>query len=149
MTEPREVPCVGALVYDDSGRLLLVRRANPPAQGLWSVPGGRVEPGEDGPAAVVREVAEETGLVVEAGRLVGSVRRDAPDGSVYVIDDYVCRVTGGALAAGDDASDAGWFGRDALVALATSPGLVEALAGWGALPYDVPAPERGTTPPGG
>jgi ADP-ribose pyrophosphatase YjhB (NUDIX family) len=80
--EPRRVPCVGALVYDDAGRILLVRRANPPAQGLWSVPGGRVEAGEDGPRAVVREVAEETGLVVVAGRLVGSVLRDAPDGSV-------------------------------------------------------------------
>ncbi|WP_088320974.1 NUDIX hydrolase [Kineosporia sp. R_H_3] len=132
--EPRRVPCVGALVYDDAGRILLVRRANPPAQGLWSVPGGRVEPGEDGARAVVREVAEETGLVVEAGRLVGSVLRDAPDGSVYVIDDYACRVTGGALAAGDDAADAGWFSAADLVALPTSPGLVEALTGWGALP---------------
>lgn len=134
MTTPREVPCVGALVYDGTGRILLVRRANPPAQGLWSVPGGRVEPGEDGATAVAREVAEETGLTVVADRLVGTVRRDAPDGSVYVIDDWACRLTGGALRAGDDASDAGWFTAAALAGLATSPGLVEALAGWGALP---------------
>ena len=149
MTPPREVPCVGALVYDGSGRLLLVRRANPPAQGRWSVPGGRVEPGEDGEAAVVREVAEETGLVVEVERLVGSVRRDAPDGAVYVIDDYACRVTGGSLVAGDDAADAGWFGRAALATLATSPGLVEALTGWDALPRDAAAPFRGVRRPDG
>ncbi len=130
----RDVPCVGAVVHDDAGRLLLVRRANPPARGLWSVPGGRVEPGEDGERAVVREVAEETGLEVVPERLVGSVVRDAPDGARYVIDDYACRVVGGVLVAGDDASDAGWFSSADLTTLPTSPGLVEALAAWGALP---------------
>ena len=40
------VPCVGGLTYDDEGRLLVVQRANEPGRGLWSVPGGRVEPGE-------------------------------------------------------------------------------------------------------
>jgi ADP-ribose pyrophosphatase YjhB (NUDIX family) len=132
--EGGEVPCVGALVYDDAGRILLVRRAAPPAQGLWSVPGGRVEPGEDGEQAVVREVAEETGLEVVADRLVGSVVRDAPDGAIYVIADYACHTVGGSLSAGDDASDAGWFSAADLPALATTPGLVEALTEWDALP---------------
>ncbi len=134
MEQRRRVPCVGAVVHDARGRLLLVRRANPPARGLWSVPGGRVEPGEDDGTAVVREVAEETGLAVTPVRLVGSVLRDAPDGSVYVIADYLCEVTGGTLAAGDDAADAGWFDAAALETLPTSPGLAEALAGWGVLP---------------
>lgn len=121
-------------MHDDDGRLLLVRRANPPAQGLWSIPGGRVEPGEGDEVAVVREVAEETGLQVTAERLVGSVERDGLDGDVYVIEDYLCRVVGGRLAAGDDASDAGWFTAAALAALATSPGLVEALTEWDVMP---------------
>ena len=62
---------MGALAYDADGRLLLIRRGNEPGRGLWSVPGGRVEPGESDAEAVVREMAEETGLVVEPGALVG------------------------------------------------------------------------------
>jgi 8-oxo-dGTP diphosphatase len=130
----RRIRCVGAVVHDDRGRLLLVRRANPPAQGLWSIPGGRVEPGEDDATAVVREVAEETGLDVVPERLVGSVERDGLDGDLYVIEDFLCRVVGGRLVAGDDASDAGWFTAAALDELATSPGLLEALGGWDVLP---------------
>lgn len=122
------------MVHDADGRLLLVRRANPPAQGLWSIPGGRVEPGEDDETAVVREVAEETGLEVVAERPVGSVERDGPDGDVYLIEDFLCRVVGGRLVAGDDASDAGWFDAAALGSLPTSPGLVEALSEWDVLP---------------
>ena len=125
-------------MHDDHGRLLLVRRAHPPAQGTWSLPGGRVEPGEDDAAAVVREVAEETGLRVEPGPVVGVVERDSPDGGVYVITDLACRVLGGSLQAGDDASDAGWFDARRLASTVTSPGLspglVEALTGWGVLP---------------
>ena len=56
--------CVGAIVIDE-GQLLLVRRGNPPGEGAWSVPGGRVEPGERLQDAAQRELAEETGL---AGR---------------------------------------------------------------------------------
>jgi ADP-ribose pyrophosphatase YjhB (NUDIX family) len=128
------IPCVGAIVHDAAGRLLLVRRANPPAQGLWSIPGGRVEPGEDAEQAVVREVAEETRLEVTVERFVGSVVRDAPGGGRYLIADFACRVIGGRLAAGDDAADAGWFGAADLAALPTSPGLLDALTEWNVLP---------------
>src|SRR4029450_2787370 len=82
--DAQRVDCVGALVYDEERRLLVVRRANEPGRGLWSIPGGRVEPGEDDPAAVAREVAEETGLTVEVGDLVGEVERDGPQGTLYV-----------------------------------------------------------------
>lgn len=129
-----EIPCVGALVWDADGRLLLVRRRNPPGAGLWSLPGGRVEAGEDDPAAVEREVAEETGLTVRAGRFVGEVRRDAPDGSVFVIRDYDCAVTGGRLAAADDATDTRWVAATDLEGLTLVPLLRESLQGWGALP---------------
>jgi ADP-ribose pyrophosphatase YjhB (NUDIX family) len=131
----REVPCVGAVVFDDDGRLLLIRRGNPPAQGQWSLPGGRVEPGEETAAAVLRELIEETGLSGTVDRHVGEVRRDAPDGSVYVISDYLVRVTpSDSPVAGDDALDVAWFSLGELEAADTSPGLLEALRDWRLIP---------------
>ncbi|MFF5206837.1 NUDIX hydrolase [Streptosporangium sp. NPDC000396] len=124
------VNCVGAIVHDSSGRMLLVRRGRPPGQGLWSLPGGRVEPGESDAEAVAREVLEETGLAVTAGRWVGTVDRPGPGGVVYEIRDYLAEVSGGTLSAGDDAADARWFAHDELVRLPLSPGLVDALVGW-------------------
>lgn len=133
-----EIPCVGAVVRDTSGRILLVRRANPPAQGTWSIPGGRVEPDETHEAAVVRELAEETGLTGVVERDVGIVRRDAPGGGVYVIRDFLVLVDDGVQPkAGDDAADAGWFTANELHAAETSPGLADALIHWGLL--DPPA----------
>lgn len=125
---------MGAIVVDDDGRLLLVRRANPPAQGTWSIPGGRVEAGETHEVAVVRELMEETGLTGRVVREVGTVRRESPSGDVYVIRDYVLDVADvDGVRAGDDASDANWFTREQLDELDTSPGLVDTLAGWGVL----------------
>jgi 8-oxo-dGTP diphosphatase len=130
-----EIPCVGAVVVDAQDRILLVRRANPPAQGLWSIPGGRVEPGESHEEAVVRELREETGLSGVVGREVGSVERAAPGGGTYVIRDFLVRVDDviGAVA-GDDAADLRWFTPLELESAETSPGLVTALRGWGLLP---------------
>ena len=124
---------MGAVVEDD-GRLLLVRRGTDPGRGQWSVPGGRVEPGESAAEALVREVLEETGLVVEAGELVGTVERDAPDGSVYVIEDHRATVVGGVLRAGDDAAEVGWVTAAELARLDCVDGLVRTLTDWGALP---------------
>lgn len=131
----RLIPCVGAVVRDERGRLLVVRRRNAPGLGRWSVPGGRVEPGEDDVTAVVREVAEETGLTVLPGALVGTVHRDAPGGGVYVIRDYACRVTGGSLTAGDDATDVRWVSAEELAALPVVPGLLASLEQWGVAPH--------------
>src|ERR1700751_2623495 len=72
------IPCVGAVVKDGQGRLLLIKRGHAPGAGLWSLPGGRIEPGETDAEALVREVREETGLAVEAGHLLGTVQRPAP-----------------------------------------------------------------------
>lgn len=135
LPDPPLIPCVGAVVIDDAGRFLLVRRANPPAQGLWSIPGGRVEPGETDESAVVRELLEETGLVGHVVREVGSVERDAPSGGTYVIRDFLLAVDDvQPMAAGDDAADAAWFDPRDLEGLATSPGLVDALREWDLLP---------------
>lgn len=110
--------------------MLLIRRGRPPGQGLWSIPGGRVEPGESDAEALVREVLEETGLTVTPRGLAGVVDRPGPGGVVYEIRDYLAEVSGGTLAAGDDAADAGWFSEEDLGRLPLSPGLLDALATW-------------------
>jgi 8-oxo-dGTP diphosphatase len=132
-SEARSIPCVGAIIANSDGRLLLIRRGHEPGLGLWSIPGGRIEPGESDEQAVIREVREETGLSVRVGSLVGSVRRPAPGGAVFDIRDYVATATGGTLTAGDDADDARWVDRAAMLALPLTDGLAEALTGWGVL----------------
>ncbi len=129
----RLVPCVGAVIVHE-GRLLVVRRGQEPGKGLWSVPGGRVEAGESLVAACEREVREETGLDVIAGDVVGQVRRSAPTGATYVIDDLSCRVVGSASpTAGDDADEVRWVTRAELEALPCADLLVETLDGWDVL----------------
>jgi 8-oxo-dGTP diphosphatase len=100
MTTP--TVAVGGFVFDPEGRVLLVERGTPPAEGLWSVPGGKLEPGETLVQAVAREVREETGLVVEVGTLACVVERMGDDYH-YVILDYLARPIGGKLAPGSDA----------------------------------------------
>ncbi len=68
------IPCVGAVVIDGQGRLLMIKRGHEPGAGLWSIPGGRIEPGETDAAALAREMLEETSLSVQVGRLLGRVR---------------------------------------------------------------------------
>jgi 8-oxo-dGTP diphosphatase len=101
----------------DRGRLLLVQRGHDPGRGLWSIPGGRVEPGETDEQAVVREALEETGLSVTCGPLLGSVRRPGPAGVIYDIRDYRASAAAGELAAGDDAADVRWVSFDEAEAL--------------------------------
>jgi len=130
------VPCVGAVVRDREGRLLLVRRGTEPGRGLWSVPGGRVEPGESSPEATAREVLEETGVQVSVGELAGIVERPGPGGVVYVIEDFHAVPAPGTSTvprAGDDADDAGWFTEEELLRLDCVDGLVEALRSWAVL----------------
>ena len=130
--EPR-IDCVGAIITDASGRLLLIKRGHEPEAGRWSLPGGRVEPGESDQQAVVREVREETGLEVTPGRLAGTVSRPWPDGRVLVIRDYTAEVTGGSLAAGDDAADARWVSPRDFAGLSPTTGLEQVLYAWGVL----------------
>jgi 8-oxo-dGTP diphosphatase len=135
VTPPALVPCVGAVVRDDAGRLLLICRGHEPSRGLWSLPGGRVEPGETLEAAVVREVREETGLEVRVGAAVGSVL--IPAGAVvYDVTDFVCTPLDVAAVpvAGDDAADVAWVDATTLDGLACTPRLVQTLREWGVLP---------------
>jgi 8-oxo-dGTP diphosphatase len=134
------IQCIGAIITDASGRLLLVRRGREPEAGRWTLPGGRIEPGESDTEALVREVREETGLIVEPGPLVGAVRRPAPGGAVFDIRDYRASVTGGALAAGSDAAGACWAGPAELAVLPLTTGLATTLTGWGVLTAPEPPP---------
>jgi ADP-ribose pyrophosphatase YjhB (NUDIX family) len=124
---------VGAIVADSQGRLLMIKRGHEPGAGLWSIPGGRIEPGETDAEAVVREMIEETGLTVEVGRLIGRVQRPGLNGAVVDIRDYAATVTGGTLRAGDDAADARWVAPGELASLEITEGLIDALTGWGVL----------------
>ena len=135
---PRPELCVGAVVADADGRLLLIERGRGPAIGQWSVPGGRVEPGETMTDAVVREVAEETGLAVVCGALVGWVERIS-DQYHFVIMDFRAEVDparsppGTRPIAGDDASDVAWVSPDQLDRYPLVAGLEDFLRSHGVL----------------
>jgi 8-oxo-dGTP diphosphatase len=118
---------VGVAVFRDD-RLLLVRRVMEPARGRWSVPGGYLDVGEDPRAAAAREVVEEAAVVVEVGEVL-DVFANPPEegGTLFVL--YRGRWVSGEPAAGDDADDAAFFGRDELPALAFSS-TAAAVAGW-------------------
>jgi ADP-ribose pyrophosphatase YjhB (NUDIX family) len=114
-------PGVGAavVVFDDDGRLLLVKRAESATQpGLWSIPAGYVDYGEEVREAAARELLEETGLVAEVGEVVW-VASNFHDPSKLTIGVWFAGTAiGGRLEAGDDAADAGFFPLDALPPLA-------------------------------
>lgn len=137
MSPAVRIPCVGAVVKDDVGRMLLIVRGHDPGKGLWSIPGGRIEAGESDEEAVVREVREETGLDVICGSLIGSVERPGLAGAIIEIRDYEAVAVGGEVAAGDDASDAGWMTPAQVAALDAAgqltPGLLSALRSWEAV----------------
>ncbi len=105
---------VGAVIVEGD-RVLLVRRGSEPLKGGWTLPGGVLEVGETLAAGVAREVREETGLEVEPLELVEVLERIHREGERvryhYVIADYLCRVTGGALQAASDADAVRWVER--------------------------------------
>jgi 8-oxo-dGTP diphosphatase len=110
---------VGAVVIDGT-KVLLVRRGQEPLKGEWSLPGGALELGETLQQGVVREVLEETGLIVVPGGIIEILDRITPDetsGRVryhYVLIDFVCHVSGGALCSASDAEEVRWVERDQL-----------------------------------
>jgi ADP-ribose pyrophosphatase YjhB (NUDIX family) len=120
------VCAVGAFIFDGP-RLLVIQRGTPPGAGLWSIPGGKLEPNETLAQAVAREVREETGLVVEVGPLACVVERIGDDYH-FVILDYLARQIGGTLAAASDVRAARWVTDDELASLPHTEGLIDVLA---------------------
>jgi 8-oxo-dGTP diphosphatase len=118
--------CVGAIAVHD-GRLLLIRRGHGPAAGEWSVPGGRVEPGETMAEAVVRELVEETGVEGVCDRLVGWVERIDTDHHFVILDFAVTVLDPGSLRAGSDAMEAEWVALDEVPHRRLVDGLAEFL----------------------
>jgi 8-oxo-dGTP diphosphatase len=122
---------VGGIVVRD-GRVLLVRRGQPPSEGLWAIPGGRVELGETLQEAAEREIMEETGLTIGARNPVYTfdviLRDDA--GRVrfhYVIVDLLADYVSGELCAGDDAHEARWVTPEELEKLPVNQTTLEIL----------------------
>ena len=103
---PAPVPCVGVVCLR-GGEVLLIRRGRPPKQGEWSLPGGRIEPGERAMEAALRELREETGVEAEITGLIDVVDGLFPEASRhYVLIDYAARWLSGEPVAGDDAAEA-------------------------------------------
>ena len=122
--KPAPIECAGAVVRDEAGRLLLIRRGREPDLGMWSLPGGRIEPGETAADAAAREVLEETGLDVEIGSVL--ITALIWEGT-YRVQDFAAHVVGGELRAGDDAAEVRWVGVDELPTMPLSTGLLEEL----------------------
>jgi 8-oxo-dGTP diphosphatase len=122
---------VGAIIIEGD-RVLLVKRAHPPIQGQWSIPGGVLEVGEMVREAAVREAREETGLTVEPGDLLGVYDRILRDAERrvqyhYVLIDFLCRRVGGELLAASDAAEVRWFRREELPVLRLAEDTLEVI----------------------
>jgi 8-oxo-dGTP diphosphatase len=124
--KPTPEVCVGAIAVADD-RLLMVRRGRGPAAGEWSVPGGRVEPGECLAEAVVRELAEETGIEGVCAGLVGWVERIGDDHHYVILDFAVTVLDPIEPTAGDDAAEAAWVPLDEVAERRLVDGLAEFL----------------------
>ena len=114
---PTPVPAVGVVCLRGDS-VLLIRRGTPPRLGEWSLPGGRIEPGERAIDAALRELREETGVEAEITGLIDVVDGLFPEaGRHYVLIDYAARWVSGEPVAGDDALEARFVALDEIESL--------------------------------
>ncbi|MET3983284.1 NUDIX domain-containing protein [Streptomyces sp. PvR034] len=128
------VPAASAVVVDDEGRVLLQRRTD---NGMWALPGGKMELGESIGDCAIRETLEETGMTVEVTGIVGTYTNP---GHVFAYDDgevrqefSVCllaRPTGGTLRASDESFEVAWFAPDAIDDLPMVPSIRKRIEDW-------------------
>src|SRR5579863_9159126 len=129
-----ELPLVGVgAIIIEGDHVVLVKRAHPPIQGQWSIPGGVLEVGELVREAAIREAREETGLIVEPGELLGVYDRILRNDEKrvqyhYVLVDFLCRPVGGELQAASDAAEVRWFTREELPVLKLAEDTFEVIA---------------------
>ncbi len=126
--------CVGAVVVHDE-HLLMVRRGHGPAAGEWSVPGGRVEPGETLAAAVLRELSEETGIDGFCGDLIGWSEQITDEHHFVILDFAVTCLERAEPVAGSDAAEAAWVPLGEVVERRLAPGIEEFLAEHGIIDH--------------
>lgn len=129
---PTPVVAVGAVVLRGA-HLLMVQRGSAPAEGLWTLPGGRVEPGERLTDAVEREVREETGIEVMAGELLGVFEAISDDHHYVILDHFAAPTADDEPAPASDAVAARWVPLAEVASLALTPRLMEMLTAWGVL----------------
>ncbi len=128
-SQAQPIPVAGGVILDEQGRVLLVRRANPPSAGSWSLPGGRIEPGETPEQAVVREILEETSLPTRVLAPLGVVEI-AGEGERFAIHEFLLAALDPTIAAraGDDASEVRWVRPDDLPQVPVTPAVARVVA---------------------
>jgi len=121
----RPLMAVGALIQQN-GKVLLVKRTKPPNAGTWAIPGGKVEYGETVHEALIREINEETSLIVKPSKLLAVVQI-IKEGFHYIILDFICDIEGGSLRPASDAKEARFFSLEELEKLEISSTTIEML----------------------
>lgn len=141
MIDHTPILAASAVILDERKRILLVQRANPPDKGCWTLPGGRVDPGETLELAAVREIFEETSLVIRILRELGKLHVPDGKGGIYEIHDFLAEKISGKAVAGDDAAAIGWFRNAELSKLPLTPDLLRYLNLYGVYPQSRAKPQ--------
>ncbi|WP_301271070.1 NUDIX hydrolase [Halomonas sp. Y3] len=130
----KTIPAACTVIQREDGAILMVKRLHPPEAGLWSVPGGKVDPGESLRDAAAREAFEETGLRVEVGQRLWTAQLARDDDIIYELHDFAASPIGGVLQAGDDAAKVRWVPADQISSMPLVAELLDHLRAAGLAP---------------